>query len=166
MTHSTLPRTLFKTVAFATTACAFALGAAQAYASDGDHVLVDQTEQTRTWHYTKTAVSQNPPVLGAETQTQLRVVRVDEALPDVVVPLDVDFTPQTDKAVRVQQERYAFETDMRRFDLVEDSPVFIGAQGQSEFDTIEARRDSAAIPGSMTVDPLVAVAGAGLATNF
>ncbi|MGB6231695.1 MAG: hypothetical protein WBF53_16380 [Litorimonas sp.] len=148
-----MQRPTIKTLILATTAAAFALGAANAYAADAE---------SRIWIHDKTAVSENPPVLSAT------VIRVDEDLPEMVAPLNTDMRMGTvEDAPRLQDERaFTRETDLRNIDLVDDSAIFIGGQGPSEFDTRDARFDSGSYPEYMGVEPLFPVAGAGVSTSF
>lgn len=137
------------------------MGAANAYAADAmQEVRVADAADSRIWTYQKTAVSEAPPVLRT-------VVKITEPLPDVVVPLNSNFEIAETGTVSLDNApAYDMNADLRNFDLVEDSPVFIGARGPTEFDTLEARRDSGAFPDTLGVNPFFTVAGAGVATSF
>ena len=151
-------RTATKTTLFAALSTLLALGAANAYAAE--NTLVLDTGEQRMWQYEKTAVTE-------EGALEMRgvVVRRDE-LPELIVPLNTNAlitaedTPNLATPVRYSRD------DLRQFDITGDDPVFIGSQGVSEFDTLDAQRERAAYPNQLGVDPLTPVAGAGLATSF
>lgn len=162
-----------------TTACAFALGAAQAYANDAPNnsvapasvsaspvALTPTATESRIWMYEKTAVSENPPIARAY-HPSVTVVRADEPLPQLVVPLNIDMR-MTSRSVPDLNDKQAYERDvsLREIDLIEDSPLFIGAQGATEFDTRDAMKTRAAYPKSIEIDPLYTLAGAGVETSF
>jgi hypothetical protein len=119
---------------------------------------------------------------GQETKTALTTTSVDAAsLDDVIVSenripdrpvviLDVNVeeaATATDDIPDIETtEDYSEERDLSRFDLVEDDPLFIGAPGVSEFDTLEAQRQKAYFPRTLNVNPFFTVAGAGILTPF
>ncbi len=153
MEHTTL--TLTRTLIIATAASALTLGASQAHASDNANML--NANEAQVWVYEKVAVSDTP-----------KVIRHYEALPELVVPLNTDMQMNglADAHMIHRSSEFKSDTDLRNFDLVEDSPVFIGTSGQTEFDTLDAQRDSGAYPEALGVDPLYTVAGAGVSTSF
>ena len=147
-----------KTTVFAVLSAALALGAANAYAADAERVEGETT--SRTWTYTKTAVTSE-----AALETR-RVIRTED-VPEFVVPLNTDVTLTSDSVADLRRPvSYRMETDLRDFDLLADEPVFIGAQAVSDFDTLRAQQDRAGFSDNLGVDPLVPVAGAGLNTTF
>lgn len=147
-------RNIVRTALTATTACAFAFGAAQAYASDTASQA--KSAESRIWIEAKTAVSHAPTV-----------IQIDEPLPQTIVPLNTDVKIQSTETGKFDQS-ISFEDnlDFRNFDLIEDNLLFVGAAKDPEFDTLEARREQASYPKSLNVDPLIPLAGAGLATDF
>ena len=154
MTHSTT--NLTKALIFSATAGLLALGAASAYAIDDAARDVADAPQGQVWVHEKTAVSENPPI-----------IRIVEPLPELVVPMNTDFRVDARSTpIQADVQTYARDTDLREFDLVEDSPLFIGAKGATEFDTRDAQTDSGSYPRTMDIDPLYTVAGAGLSTSF
>ena len=152
MENATLQKT--QTALFSAAAVLFAFGASEAYASDQAQ-KTDPVSSIKV--YEKTAVSSNPPL-----------IRKDVIPPRPVIELNTQLSPKVDGDTKVQftQARYDTKQDLREFDLVEDSPVFIGARGVDELDTLEAKRESGSYPQSLNVDPLFTVAGAGVATSF
>ena len=153
-------KTSTKTALLAAISSILALGAANAYADDNRLVL--DNGQSKAWIYTKSAVTPDAAFTGA------RVVVRDTELPELVVPLNTDFgITAVDAPDLAQPVRYS-RGDMRRFDITarDDDPLFIGSNGVSEFDTLDAQRQRAAYPTQLGVDPLTPVAGAGLATAF
>lgn len=152
MEHAT--RHLTRTFIIATSACAFALGAANAYAADNE--ASTEATESQVWVYQKTAVSENPAV-----------IRVDEPLPQLILPLNTEFSV-TDVQSRTLTTSADYETnpDLTEFDLVEDSPIFIGVHNDSEFESRDALRERAGYNKSLNADPMRSVAGAGLLTTF
>jgi hypothetical protein len=147
-------RNLTKALIFTTAICAIALPSTTAMANDGS----SQTshEEAQTWTYKKTAVSPHATV-----------IRVEEIIPQMIVPLNTNFAPAQQGGTFVSEANdYDQETDLSEFDLVEDSPIFIGAKGASEYDTRDAQYDTGAYPKTLGIDPLYTVAGAGVATSF
>jgi len=153
MTHSI--RNLTKALIFTAAACALALAASSAYAAESeDNPSVSPEAQV--WVYEKAAVSENPSI-----------IRINAPSSFAIVPLEIDFNV-TNNAMSLPNtaHRYGSNVDLRDFDLVEDSPLFIGARGASEFDTRDAQHDTGAYPETLGVTPLYTVAGAGVSTSF
>ena len=154
MTHSNSQRT--KTALFGAVAVIFALGATQAYAADPDD---DQAPIAiaKVTTYEKVAVSASPSI-----------IRKEIVPPRPVIQLDTKVQSEVDKDAKLQtvQAGYKPALDLREFDLVEDSPLFIGAPGVDQYDTLDAQRESGRYPQTLNVDPLFTVAGAGVATSF
>lgn len=147
-----------KTSIFAALSAVLAFGAVEAYAAE--NVLVSDTGTSKTWIYTKTAVTPEPALTGP------RVVRTED-VPGLVVPLNVDSRiTAVDMPDLSETRRFSTTTDLRGLDLVEDDPLFIGASSTSEYDDLEAQRLRAGYSRNLGIDPLVPVAGAGLNTNF
>ena len=151
--------TATKNTLLATLTAILALGAAQAYAAD--NVLIHDDGESRAWRFDKTAVTTQSAI---DTPTVMR--RVEDA-PDLIVPLNTDIDMRAvPTSSLARPASYGTRTDLTDFDIVDDETLFIGAQGRSEFDTLDAQRDRAAFPDNLNVDPMVPVAGAGLATAF
>lgn len=153
MEHTRL--TLARTFILAMAASAFTFGASQAHASDTTSI-VNETEG-KIWVHEKAAVSETP-----------RFVRNYKAVPKLIVPLNTDIQMNASSEAKMiyKSNSFSSDIDLSNFDLVEDSPVFIGTSGQTEFDTRDAQRDSGAYPETMDVNPLYTVAGAGVSTSF
>lgn len=158
--HSTL-----RLITLSSVACLLALGAGKAYAQDASALSVN-APISKVWIHSKTAISDNPSLIR-QSDISLNVVRADEPLPDVIIPLNTSVSV-TDAADINLDARSSYETNSRitDFDLVEDSPIFIGASSASEFDTMEATQTRGAYPEATFVEPLYTVAGAGVKTTF
>jgi hypothetical protein len=93
---------------------------------------------------------------------------MDEPLPPVIVTLNMDADPADIEATPLKQISidYKSNADLTDLDLIEDNPIFVGTAGASEYDTLDAQRETGAYPEQMGVDPLFTVAGAGLRTQF
>jgi hypothetical protein len=154
MKHET--RILTKTLLFTLTASAFAFGAATAYANETLNDVPAQVD-AKVRIYQKAVVSKAPAL-----------IRVDEPLPPVIVPLNTDYSPADIEMTPLTQidQTYKSEAELTDLDLVEDNPIFVGTAGASEFDTLDAQREMGAYPEQMDVDPLFTVAGAGVRTQF
>lgn len=145
---------------FCALASLFAMAAGSAYAADkpAENTLIKKDGQHRIWAYTKKDVSAGTGLLLAQTD-----------MPNVIVPLNTDYIVGGQDAVTLQQRPLAEKRDAMNFtrlDLVEDNPIFIGAYQRTEFDTLEALRNRAAMPTNLNVDPMLPVAGAGVKTAF
>ena len=107
--------------------------------------------------YEKVAITETPAI-----------IRKEIVPPRPVVQLNTEVQSEVDKDAKLQtvQAGYKPAPDLRKFDLVEDSPLFIGAPGVDQYDTLDAQRESGRYPQSLNVDPLFTVAGAGVATSF
>lgn len=144
---------------FCALASLFALAAGSAYAADkpSENRRVMTDGQQRVWIYTKSDVSAGTSLLLAQTD-----------VPNVIVPLNTDYKVRGENAATLKRP-LAEEQDAMNFtrlDLVEDNPIFIGAYQGTEFDTLEALRNRAAMPTNLNVDPMLPVAGAGVKTAF
>lgn len=152
MTHSNSQKA--QTALIGALALVFALAASQAYAADSGEEPVPTSKVTV---YEKVAITETPALIRKEQIPPRPVIKLNTTTVD----------PDEDKRpLKVQLARYERNQDLRKFDLVEDSPVFIGAPGVNEYDTLEAQRESARYPQTLNVDPLFTVAGAGVATSF
>ena len=152
MTHSNTQKT--KTALFGAVAVIFALGATQAYAADPVRASIAKVTT-----YEKVAVSETPTIIRKEIVPPHPVVRLDTTI-------ESDVNSDADTKLQTLQAAYTSADDLREFDLVEDSPLFIGVPGVDQHDTLDAQRESGRYPQSLNVDPLFTVAGAGVATSF
>lgn len=156
MTHSNSQRT--KTALFGAAAVIFALGATQAYAADPDDGQAP-IAIAKVTTYEKVAVTETPSILRKEIVPPRPVIQLDTTVKSEV-------NSDADAKLKTVQAVYTSADDLREFDLVEDSPLFIGAPGVDQYDTLDAQRESGRYPQSLNVDPLFTVAGAGVATSF
>lgn len=150
-THKTLTQALILT---SLTTCVLLLGAHSASANDGASSTLSQSGQV--FVHQKSALSEAPAV-----------IRVHEPLPALIMPMNTDFKAAVDETefeTAVDNQQRA--TDLRDFDLIEDSPLFIGAKGATEYDTRDAQYDTGSFPKTLDIDPLYTVAGAGVSTSF
>ena len=157
-------KTTTKTAIVAALSTAFALGAAQAYAAESENVLVVDNGQERVWVFDKAGVTNAAAFETAPAQRS--VIRNIEDLPELVVPLNTTTEIRAIDAASLRRAPRYSGTDLRDFDLVEDSPVFIGSSGGSEFDTRDAQRARAGFPDNIDIEPMVPVAGAGINSRF
>lgn len=149
-----------KTTLIAALSAALALGAANAYAAD-DNRLVSDTGVSKTWHYDKTAVTEE-----AALDVRATTRRVED-YPTLVVPLNTRTTIATKPAAELgSAPRFDTTIDMRSINLVDDETVFVGGTSDPDFDSLDAQRARAGYSNNLGVDPLTPVAGAGLATSF
>ncbi|MGJ8558866.1 MAG: hypothetical protein ACSHX3_01380 [Litorimonas sp.] len=152
MKHTNKPLT--KALVFTTMTCALAFSAAAASGNNGTS-LTSQKE-VQVWTYEKTAITK-----------RAKVIRIDDPLPQLIVPLNTKLDlAYTDATFVKAPTNYDQQIDLREFDLIEESPLFIGAKGATEYDTRDARRDTGSFPKTLDVDPLYTVAGAGVSTSF
>ena len=147
-----------KTLILTTATCALALFPAAANGNDKQTADTHGTAQgdAQVWIYEKTAVTE-----------RASFIRIEETPPQLVVPLNTRFDlVNKTTTLRTVSRDYNQDVDLREFDLIEDSPIFIGAKGASEYDTHDAQYDTGSFPKTLDIDPLYTVAGAGVSTSF
>ncbi|WP_189497929.1 hypothetical protein [Algimonas arctica] len=147
-----------KALIFTTATCALALSPAVANGNDKQSADTHEVTQgdAQIWIYEKKAVTE-----------RAQLIRIDETQPHLVMPLNTRFDlVDTTTTLRTGSRDYSQGVDLRTFDLIEDSPIFIGAKGASEFDTRDAQYDTGGFPKTFDIDPLYTIAGAGVSTSF